>query len=188
VQSFTVVLDACVLVPISATDTLLRLAERDLFRPVWSERIVEEASQAVSEIHPDFDEAQIDHRFANMNAAFEDAVITGWEPLDDSLVLPDAGDRHVVACALVAGADAIVTNNIRDFPPETLDVLNIEVITLDDFLLDIIDHTPEEVVAVITQQVRDARHPPLTSATVLAHLAAAGAPAAAHELVGLMGV
>lgn len=187
-QSFTVVLDACVLVPISATDTLLRLAERDLFRPVWSERIVEEASRAVAEIHADFGQARIDRRFANMNAAFEDAMITGWEPLVDSLVLPDADDRHVVACAIAASADAIVTNNIRDFPPETLDALDIEVIKFDDFLLDLIDHTPEDVVAVITQQVRDARHPPLTSAAVLEHLAAAGAPAAAHELARLMGV
>jgi hypothetical protein len=29
-----VVLDACVLVPIALADTLLRLAERDLYRPL----------------------------------------------------------------------------------------------------------------------------------------------------------
>ena len=179
-------LDACVLVPIAATDTLLRLAERDLFRPVWSERILTEAKRTVAELHPDFGEAQIERRFADMNASFEDALIISWKPLMDSVVLPDPNDRHVVACALAAGADAIVTNNVRDFPPEVLEPHNIEVIKLDDFLLDIIDHVPEQVVGVITEQLRDACHPPLTVSQILANLSAAGAPEAAQELMGLM--
>lgn len=38
----TVVLDACVLVPIALADTLLRIAEHGLYRPLWSERILED--------------------------------------------------------------------------------------------------------------------------------------------------
>ena len=34
VARYAVVLDACVLVPIALADTLLRLAERDLYRPL----------------------------------------------------------------------------------------------------------------------------------------------------------
>lgn len=39
---YTAVLDACVLVPIALADTLLRMAERGLYRPLWSQRILEE--------------------------------------------------------------------------------------------------------------------------------------------------
>lgn len=175
------VLDACVLVPVTAADTLLRLAEREMYRPVWSERILDEAKRAVESLHPELSTEQIDHRFDCMDEAFEDASISGWESLEGSIVLPDENDRHVVACALVAGADAIVTNNIGDFPDKTLAPLNIEVIRLDDFLLDIFDLVPEEFAAVIREQASDAMRPPLSASEVLDNLAAAGAPETAAE-------
>lgn len=181
-QSFTVVLDACVLVPVTAADTLLRLAEREMYRPVWSERILDEAQRAVARLHPELSAAQIKHRFDCMDEAFEDASVSGWESLEGSIVLPDENDRHVVACALVGGADAIVTNNIRDFPDKTLAPLNIEVIRLDDFLLDIFDLVSEEIAAVIREQASDAMHPPLSTSEVLDNLATAGAPETAAAL------
>ncbi len=181
-QSFTVVLDACVLVPVTAADTLLRLAERELYRPVWSERILDEAKRAVEGLHPELAAEQIDHRFRCMSEAFEDASVSGWESFEGSIVLPDENDRHVVACALVAGADAIVTNNIRDFPAKTLGPLNIEVIRMDDFLLDLYDLVPEEFASVIREQAGDAMHPPLSTPEVIDNLAAAGAPETAGEL------
>ena len=49
------VLDACVLVPIALADTLLRVAEKGLYRPLWSDRILAEAQQAIEEIHPGID-------------------------------------------------------------------------------------------------------------------------------------
>src|SRR5664280_2247457 len=165
-QSFTVVLDACVLVPVTAADTLLRLAEREMYRPVWSGRILDETKRAVKTLHPELSAEQIKHRFDCMDEAFEDASVSGWESLESSIDLPDENDRHVVACALVAGADAIVTNNIRDFPDQILAPLNIEVIRLDDFLLDIFDLAPEEFAAVIREQVNDAMYPPLSRTDV----------------------
>ena len=185
-QSFTVVLDACVLVPVTAADTLLRLAEREMYRPVWSERILDEAKRAVARLHPELSAEQIEHRFDCMDEAFEDASVSGWESLEGSIVLPDDDDRHVVACVLVAGADAIVTNNIRDFPDKTLAPLNIEVIRLDDFLLDIFDLVPEDFAAVIREQASDAMHPLLSTSEVLANLAASGAPETAAELRSIL--
>ena len=43
---YTAVLDACVLVPVALADTLLRVAEKGLYRPLWSDRILGEAQAA----------------------------------------------------------------------------------------------------------------------------------------------
>lgn len=76
---YAAVLDACVLVPIALADTLLRIAERELYRPLWSDRIIAEASDAIMEIHPDIAPDQVAKRFAAMDETFEDARVDGWE-------------------------------------------------------------------------------------------------------------
>ena len=111
---YAAVLDACVLVPIALADTLLRLAERDLYQPLWSARIVAEATDAIVVIHPELSPERVRARFAAMDDAFEDACVEGWETLEHAVALPDADDRHVVAAALGGQADAIVTANVGD--------------------------------------------------------------------------
>ena len=76
---YTAVLDACVLVPIALADTLLRVAEKGLYRPLWTDRILSEAQAAIKEIHPGID---ISKRFAGMREAFDDSLITGREGLE----------------------------------------------------------------------------------------------------------
>lgn len=78
---FSVVLDACVLVPVVLTDTLLRVAERGVFRPLWSERILGEAMDAICEVHPTIDTQLVARRFLAMASTFEDATVVGFEPL-----------------------------------------------------------------------------------------------------------
>lgn len=113
---FAALLDACALVPIALADTLLRVAECGLYRPLWSAPILDEAACAVRAIHPAVDPALVARRFAAMTETFEDAGVVGWEPLVDGLTLPDANDRHVVAAAMRGGAQAVVTFNLTDFP------------------------------------------------------------------------
>ena len=127
---YAVVLDACVLVPVALADTLLRIAERDLYRPLWSRRIVAEAIDAIVEIHPKIPPEQVQRRFAAMDDTFEDARVDGWENLEDTIRLPDPDDRHVVAAALRGQAHAIVSANVRDYPVDILGPLNIEVIQI----------------------------------------------------------
>lgn len=67
---FVALLDACVMVPIALTDTLLRLAEAELYRPLWSQKILDEARAAILEIHPGEDPSRVDARLHSMNDAF----------------------------------------------------------------------------------------------------------------------
>ena len=65
---------------------------------------------------PDAAAARAQHLIDQMTTAFDDALVENWEPLDGTFGLPDPDDEHVVAAALVGGADVIVTSNLKDFP------------------------------------------------------------------------
>jgi hypothetical protein len=114
---FAVVLDACVLYPLPLRDTLLRLAEHDLYSVRWSRRILDEVARSLTSdgritsdqamrlvevVRQTFDDAEIS---ADAIAALEPAMTN------------DPADRHVLAAA-VADEDVgtIVTLNVRHFP------------------------------------------------------------------------
>lgn len=183
---YTVLLDACVLVPIALADTLLRIAERELYRPLWSDRILGEAADAVAEIHPAVSPGAVAKRFTAMSEAFEDASVTGWESLESSVDLPDPDDRHVVAAAIRGGADAIVTANLRDFPLDELARLGLVAIDPDTFLLDQLDLAPRLVLDVLQEQAAHTRNPSLTPVDLLARLDRCGVPAFADEVRRLL--
>jgi len=42
-----------------------------------------------------------------------DCLVTGYEDLIAAINLPDPDDRHVLAAAIRAGAEAIVTDDLR---------------------------------------------------------------------------
>jgi hypothetical protein len=180
---YTAVLDACVLVPVSLADTLLRIAEKGLYRPLWSGRILAEAQGAIEEIRPGTDAAK---RFAVMSHAFADAMVPGWEGLQDAISLPDPDDRHVVAAAIHGGAHGIITANLADFPASALGPLGLEAVHPDDFLLDQFDLSPSTVLQVIREQAAGTRRPPLTRHDLAAALGRAGVPRFADEILRLM--
>lgn len=183
---FSVVLDACVLVPVVLADTLLRVAERGVFRPLWSERILGEAMDAICEVHPTIDTELVTRRLLAMATTVEDATIAGWEPLEQDVVLPDPNDRHVVAVALRAGAQAIVASNVRDFPESALKAFGLEAIHPDEFLLDELELAPKVVLEVLAGQAAHTTRPPLTPSDLLVRLARAGVPGFADEVARLL--
>ena len=69
-----------------------------------------------------------------MNASVMDCLVDGYQQLVPALTLPDPDDRHVLAAAIVASADSIITFNIKDFPPNALEPYGIEVQHPDDFI------------------------------------------------------
>jgi hypothetical protein len=129
-------------------------------------------------------DAYPDRLFRQMQTTFPDAQVTDWEELVPILRLPDPNDRHVVAAAWAGRADVIVTDNIPDFPPETLPP-KLARQSLDDFLLDQIDLHPRQVVTAVNAVAsRTGRHGPRMSATDIAvYLQGHGALAFANFLL-----
>jgi hypothetical protein len=118
--AYVALLDASVLHPWVVCDLLLRLAERGLYRPAWSTEILHEVVDSLTERMPEHAE-RFKRRRERMEAAFAEAMAERPERFLAAVPAEvDAGDRHVVAAALAARADVIVTNNIRHFAPERL--------------------------------------------------------------------
>jgi hypothetical protein len=53
---------------------------------------------------------------ATMESFFPEAMVTGYAPLIAAMQ-NDIKDRHVVAAAVKAGAQVIITANLKDFTP-----------------------------------------------------------------------
>ncbi|MFG1954821.1 putative toxin-antitoxin system toxin component, PIN family [Micromonospora sp. NPDC048830] len=184
---FSALLDANVLVPNALRDTLLRVAEADFYRPLWSQDVLAETRRTILRLRPDIDPGRLDAMFACMNQAFEDALVTGYESLVDGMT-NDMGDRHVLAAAVAGRADVIVTNNLRHFPRAAVEPFNIEVLKPDRFLCLQYDLAPTLMVEVVTRQSaetgRSAGKPQLGVEELLACLGNGGAPRFVKHIQG----
>ena len=168
-NEYTVLLDACVLVPMPLCETLLRLAEEPaLYRPLWSDPILQEVGIALKRMG--YNAMQVKRRLDAMRSTFPEALVRIPENLVEALqCIPDPNDRHVLAAAIRGKADAILTLNSRDFPPECLAQYEIDRMTPDEFLIHqyylnpeaVLDKLDAQAVAIretretITQRFRD---------------------------------
>ena len=172
-MTFPALLDTCVLYPAYLCDTLLRLAEAEAYRPLWSADILIELKRNVVEAGIPAD--RVDRRIAQMSHSFPDAMVTGYDSLIDGMT-NDPKDRHVLAAAVRANAEVIVTFNLRDVPEPALKSYDILVVHPDDFLLDQLDLYPGLTVEVLEQQAASYRREPTTIAGLLPLLERTGLP------------
>lgn len=93
--------------------------------------------------------------------------MSGYEGLADRLELIDANDRHVVAAAIRANAQAIVTFNLRHFPDHALAPFDLEAKHPDEFVLDSIDLAPGLLVKCLTELALSLERPPMSIDAVL---------------------
>lgn len=114
-----VALDACVLVPTVMREMLLGAAAGGAFAPVWSARILEEWARATRRL-PAGAEALARAEIAAMRARWPAAEVAPLPEFVATLSLPDADDRHVLAAAILGGAELLLTLNRADFPTRTL--------------------------------------------------------------------
>jgi predicted nucleic acid-binding protein len=162
-----------VLYPAYLCDTLLRLAEAEAYRPLWSADILTELRRNVVEAGIPAD--RVDRRIAQMSHSFPDATVTGYDSLIDGMT-NDPKDRHVLAAAVRANAEVIVTFNLRDFPEPALKPYDILAVHPDDFLLDQLDLYPGLTVEVLEQQAASYRREPTTIAGLSPLLERTGLP------------
>lgn len=133
-SSYTVLLDANVLYPAPLRDILLQLAVDDLFRAKWTETIHQEWIEALLKKEPHRERKKLERTRDMMNEATRDCLVSGYESLIEGLQLPDPDDRHVLAAAIVGRCDAIITQNIKDFPLTRVNQYGIEILHPDVFL------------------------------------------------------
>ena len=169
-MAFSALLDANVLHPQILCDLLLRLAERDLFRPLWSTEILDETVESIRRRRPDLDPERLRRRMSAMNEAFPDACVSGFEHLVPTM--PEMGDdAHVLAAALFAEADVIVTDNVRDSPLHVAPRFEIAVQTADQFLVERWESDARVVGTVLAEQSKATSRPHIEVTQLLAALA-----------------
>jgi len=127
--------------PLNTRDLLLWFAHHDLFKPKWSNHIFSEWEEVMR--RKGVDEESINRRIAAPTQAFPDALVTNYEPIIKSVNLPDKDDCHVLAAAIKANVNVIITENLKDFPASYLAEFSLSAKNADDFATDIIDLNQE---------------------------------------------
>jgi len=166
---FAAVLDANVLYPFRVRDLLLRFAEAGLFRACWSRQILDEWQLSLLASKPQL-EASIRSQRLAMEEAFPEALVDGHEPLINALDLPDPDDRHVLAAAICAGAQLIVTENLRDFPEERLAPFGVEARSADAFLAGTFELYPTQAMLALKRLRAEYSRPPMTASELVMDL------------------
>lgn len=171
--TFPALFDTNVLFGFHLNDVVLGLAERGVFRPLWSEAILEELSRNLAE--HGVPEARISRRLTAMQRAFPDAMVEGFEDIIEQMT-NHPKDRHVLAAAVRANCEVLVTFNLKDFPDDSVRSYDIEVVHPDKFLLDQLDLYPGPTVGVLRQLIADYSSPTLEMEDLLIRLSDAGVP------------
>ena len=150
-SDYSVVLDACVLLPMPLADTLLRMAETPrLYLPKWSDTTIAEVSRNLQDQWKKTAE-QAMRREKMLREHFPEAWVEGYEPLVNSMT-NHPKDRHVLAAAVSSGSKLIVTYNAKDFPNASLEPWGIEREGPSTFLINLYDLAPGIAARKLSEQ------------------------------------
>ncbi|MEM9059660.1 MAG: PIN domain-containing protein [Pseudomonadota bacterium] len=162
-----VFLDACVLFPPLVRSILLSLAERGVFEPFWSQRVLDEWRLSVVRKYGLSVEAEIMAAQDAMMTRFETAMGEADPDFEALIELPDPADAHVLAAAHALDAKVLLTFNLRDFPRRALARTAITVRHPDEFLWDLLSGSPSPVAAATAEALAGAEVPPDRTRQVL---------------------
>lgn len=147
----------------------------------WTDRVLDEALASVTKRNPDISVEKMTRLRELIIAAVPDCIVRGHETLIEGLQLRDPDDRHVLAVAIKAGAQVIVTSD-KDFTREALEPWDIEAKTPDEFVLDQIDIADRMIWGCVQQIANSRTDPPETVEDVLGQLERAGLLRSVAEL------
>lgn len=142
-----ILIDTCVLYPTVMREVVLGVAAAGLFEPLWSARILEEWARAAIKLGAE-GEAQARAEIALLRARWPGAERPAAPGVAARLWLPDEDDIHVLAVAVDAGADMIMTLNAKDFPRGTLAEEGLERVDPDSYLITLWMAHPEAIDSV----------------------------------------
>ena len=160
-------LDASVLYPAPLRDLLMRLALAGLFDARWSDAIQDEWTRNLLADRPGLSPASLARVRALMEAHVPDCLVADYQDIIPTLTLPDLDDRHVLAAAIHAHADVIVTANLRHFPSDVLARYGIRPQRPDDFIGHLADQDASRVVDAVRRQRAGLRSPTYTALELL---------------------
>ena len=155
---------------------------RGLFKARWSAVINDEWTRNLLKNSPQLDSTKVQRTVQLMSDAVRDWEVTNFQDLVPSVSLPDENDRHVLAAAVKANADAIITLNIKHFPESSLSPHGVEALHPDDFVLDLIDLNAHQVLEAARLCWQRRRKPPLTWDQYLESLKRSSLPQSAEKL------
>lgn len=158
---YTVILDACVMYPAPLRSLLLYLAQTGLFRARFTNKIHDEWINNLLKNRPDLSFEKLTRTRTLVNAHMPDCLIEGFEPLVESLNLPDPKDRHVLAAAVKGQAEGIITFNLKDFPNDVLSPLGVVAIHPNVFLCDMLEFDTAAVLLAAQNHRRSLKNPPM---------------------------
>ena len=119
---------------------------------------------------PDIEQAKLERTRRKMDFHFPNGLVLGYEFLIPTLPLPDPNDRHVLAVAIHAKAEYIVTFNLKDFPKSALLPYHVKAVSPDDFVLRIIEYDTNNFLTTVAMHRATLTRPPKTVDEYLATL------------------
>jgi hypothetical protein len=158
------------------------LAATDILWARWTDDIHEEWTRAVRDGYPDITQQQVDRIRRSMDLYAPDSIVTGYKQSIPAITMPDPNDRHVLAAAIVAGADVIATFNLNHFPDPVLAPYGIEAVHPDELIDRLLDLDSEVVFAAVKQDRESLKKPPKSVDEYLKDLVRAGLPQTSASL------
>lgn len=183
-STLTAIIDANVFFGARLTSLVLFVAQTGMVRARWTAKIHAEWMRNVHEKR-DIPYDELELRRTYIDNSILDCLVTGYEDLENTFGLPDSSDEHVLAAAVSADADVIVTHNVRDFPPAILSPLGIEARHPDAFLLDMSALSADAFAEAVREDFEHYTSPALTFERYVADLIRAGVPETARTITNL---
>lgn len=178
-------LDANILVDAQVRDIFLTISEARLIDLRWSEGVLDETRRVLID-RRDIDPSRVDYLISTIKSAFPEATVTSRTIRPVDATLPDKDDLHVLAAAVSAECEFLVTNNVRDFPADVIGRFGLSVINADNAIALLAQDFTIHVPAIIERLVAQLRRPPITVQAFLTRLAQR-APTAAQALSDALG-
>lgn len=176
--------DANALYSAQLRDFLMRLALGEVVRVHWTEQIHEEWMRSVEADYPDIAWDDLQRIRSLMDEALPEASVEGYEGRIENLSLPDPSDQHVLAAAIYAEADYIVTFNRQDFPASELEDWDVEAIGPDELVSGLFDEVPDRIFEVARVHRQSLTRPSKTPEEYLELLRSCGLEETARLLKG----